>query len=75
MSTVRMRHFLFGKDISPWWFLDKVEHKFVEYIFEKGKVIGCRFYDVRGKEITKAIGELITVDMLYEEEPERNGGK
>lgn len=71
---MRMKAFKFGVEFSPWWFLDKVEHKLVEYIHEGGKVIGCRYYDVNNREVEKYMGDYITRDSLYKEEPKRREG-
>lgn len=60
--------FRFGVDVSPWWFLQSVEQMHVEYVHDKGKVVGCRFYR-RSKEVTKTIGQVIHWDELYIEEP------
>ena len=70
-----MKAFKFGVEISPWWFLEKVEYKFVEYTYEGGKVIGCRYYDVsnHNREVEKRIGDYIAVGSLYKEEPKRRG--
>lgn len=57
--------FIFGVDYSPQWFLDKVMSKDVEYIITRGKVTGCRFYDLDGHEITRSIGDVIDRGMLY----------
>lgn len=58
-------HFTFGVDMSPKWFLDKVDSKDVEYTEQSRRVIGCRFYDVYGKEINVAIGQEIYRTQLY----------
>ena len=60
--------FCFGVNVSPWWFLQAVEQMHVEYVHNKGKVIGCRFYK-HNKEITKTIGQVIHWYELYTEEP------
>lgn len=70
-NKLRMRHFIFGVDVSPWWFLQKVESKDVDYVTHSGKVSYCRFYDIKGNERNISIGQMITVDMLYKEEPEK----
>lgn len=58
-------HFTFGVDMSPKWFLDKVDSKDVEYTEQSRRVTGCRFYDVYGKEINVAIGQEIYRTQLY----------
>ena len=62
-----VKAFVFGENYSPQWFLDKVFSKDVEYITTRGKVTGCRFYDLDGREITRKIGDVIDVGMLYPE--------
>ena len=62
--------FIFGKEISPQWFLNKVNTKDIEYIFTGKKVIACRLYDVRNIERTFYVGDIITSDLLYR----KNGG-
>lgn len=57
--------FIFGKEISPQWFLNKVNTKDIEYIFTGKKVIACRFYDVRNIERTFYVGDIIKSDLLY----------
>ena len=57
--------FVFGESYSPQWFLDKVFSKDVEYIVTRGKVTGCRFYNLTGHEITRSIGDVIDKGMLY----------
>lgn len=72
MSKVKLRMFKFGEEVSPWWFLQKVESKDVEYVKASNRIIGCRFYDVQtGQERVIAFGEIISTDMLYREEPVR----
>lgn len=63
---MKLRYFTFGVDISPSWFLQKIESKDVEYIHEGGvgKVVACRFYDTLGHEKIITIGQLISNDML-----------
>lgn len=61
--------FVFGMDVSPWWFLQKVESKDVEYVFSGGRVTGCRFYDVYGQEQSIAIGDVVKLSQLYNEQP------
>lgn len=51
--------------MSPKWFLDKVTSKDVEYAERGRRVIGCRFYDVYGKEHDVAIGQEIYKAQLY----------
>lgn len=68
-EAMKLRYFKFGVDISPWWFLKKVDNKEVEYTYEYGRIQACRFYSPSGKEITKNIGDMITIDMLYKETP------
>lgn len=68
---VKLRMFKFGVETSPWWFLQKVQSKDVEYIHASGRVIGCRFYDTKNEERVIAFGEIISTDMLYTEEPVR----
>lgn len=58
-------HFTFGVDVSPKWFLDKVTSMDVEYTERGRSVIGCRFYDVYGKEQDVAIGQEIYKSQLY----------
>ena len=58
-------HFTFGVDMSPKWFLDKVASKDVEYTERGRRVVGCRFYDVYGKEHDVAIGQEIYKAQLY----------
>lgn len=65
---VRTRHFLFGKNVSPDWFLRKVKSKDVEYVVAGGRIVACKFEDTEGKERVIAIGEVITMDMLYTDE-------
>lgn len=59
------KSFCFGKDISPKWFIDKVNSKDVEYVRIGGKIMGCRFYDINNRERIFTFGEIITSDMLY----------
>ena len=63
-----LRHFTFGVEVSPKWFLQKVQSKDVEYIKVNGRIVGCRFYNVYTREEQiMAIGDIITSDMLYPE--------
>ncbi len=71
ISKSKVRHFIFGVNVSPWWFLQKVESKDIDYITESGKVCSCRFYDANGNERDIEIGQMITIDMLYKKEPEK----
>lgn len=64
------RQFIFGVDVSPWWFLQKVESKDVEYTYSGGRVTGCRFYDVYGHERCVGMGEAIEIDWLYAGQPQ-----
>lgn len=64
---MKLRFFKFGVDISPWWFLQKVETNEVEYIYKDRKISACQF-----NETIINVGEMITVDMLYNEEPIKN---
>lgn len=77
MDDVSFKSFLFGVDISPWWFLQKVENGVVHYIYangDSGRVVGCKFIDVkRKKERVIAMTEMVSQDMLYREEPKRVG--
>lgn len=72
MNQIRMRSFVFGKDRRPWWFLQKVDSKDVEYIYCGKKIIGCRFYHIiTRREFIIIRGQTVTTDMLYSEEPRR----
>lgn len=59
--------FIFGKEISPQWFINKVNTKDVEYIFTGKKVIACRFYDIRNIERIFYVGDTIKYNLLYRE--------
>lgn len=59
--------FIFGKEISPQWFINKVNTKDVEYIFTGKKVIACRFYDTRNIERIFYVGDTIKYNLLYRE--------
>lgn len=66
MGNKGFRHFAFGVEVSPEWFLKKVQSKDVEYIKAGKRIIGCRFYDAYTKqERIIAMGDIITSDMLY----------
>lgn len=70
------KRFKFGVDKSPWWFIKKVQSMDIEYITKNHKVIGCRFYHIyTNKEKIIYIGQIVTMNMLYANEPERIRGK
>ena len=62
-----VKSFVFGKEFSPSWFLNKVNSKDVEYIFAGKRVIACRFYDTHSNERVFATGDSITSALLYTE--------
>lgn len=70
MNDIKCKEFIFGKDISPWWFLQAVDKMDVEYILERGKIQGCRFYK-QDKEVIKTIGDKIVISELYTKMPKR----
>lgn len=64
--------FIFGRDLAPQWFLDKVNDEIVHYIRAKDEhnhIVGCAFATVNGltKEI-KLYEEIHKSDLLTKEE-------
>lgn len=71
MINIDSRGFIFGLELSPPWFLEKLDC--IEYIYKKGRVVGCNIQTINGELIKKQIGERIDIGLLYEEnEYERN---
>lgn len=68
-SDGKLECFKFGVDMSPEWFLNKVESGLVEYVRESGTIVGCKFLGTRGNTTTKAIGQVIAIEMFCNEEP------
>ena len=67
-----LRFFRLGVDFIPKWFETKMKSCKVEWVFDGHKMKMCILHDDKGNKQTFKAGSLVTSDMLFNEEPERN---
>ena len=57
--------FRFGVDFLPIWFKERLEQKEIDFIYDIwGDIVGCRFYNINGKEVEVYKGQKVNIYMM-----------